>query len=68
LRTSAEIRATLSPVFFIVNWGVAQNGLVDPEYDHKIEAWLDKARRVMFLPRFVVSLFPAWDNCSKAGW
>jgi hypothetical protein len=30
-------------------------------------AWQDKAQRAMFLQRFVVSLFPAWDNCSKAG-
>ncbi len=30
-------------------------------------AWQDKAQQAMFLQRFVVSLFPAWDNCSKAG-
>jgi hypothetical protein len=32
------------------------------------DAWQDKAQLAMFLQRFVVSLFPAWDNCSKAGW
>ena len=30
-------------------------------------AWQDKAQRVTSLQRSVVSLFPAWDNCSKAG-
>ena len=31
-------------------------------------AWQDKVQQVTFLQRFVVSLFPALDNCSKAGW
>ena len=30
-------------------------------------AWQDKVQQVTFLQRFVVSLFRAWDNCSKAG-
>ena len=47
--------------------GLSQNELVDPGYDHKIEAWLVKVRRVTFLPRCAVSLFPAWGNCFKAG-
>lgn len=46
---------------------LSQNELVDPGYDPKIEAWLAKVRRVTFLPRCVVSLFPAWGNCFKAG-
>src|SRR6266550_3049889 len=46
---------------------LSQNELVDPGYDHKIEAWLAKVRRVTFLPRCAVSLFPAWGNCFKAG-
>src|SRR5207248_10294690 len=46
---------------------LSQNELVDLRYDHKIEAWLVKVRRVTFLPRFGVSLFPAWGNCFKAG-
>ena len=73
-QTSAEICATLSFVFFIVNsskgpdWKcLSQNELVDPGYDHKIEAWLAKVRRVTFLPRCAVSLFRAWGNCFKAG-
>ena len=45
---------------------LSQNELVDPGYDHKIEAWLAKVRRVMFLPRCAVSLFRAWGNCFKA--
>ena len=47
--------------------GLSQNELVDPGYDHKIEAWLAKVRRVTFLPRCAVSLFRAWGNCFKAG-
>src|SRR6266567_8763724 len=73
-QTSAEICATLSFVFFIVNsskgpdWKcLSQNELVDPGYDHKIEAWLAKVRRVTSLPRCAVSLFRAWGNCFKAG-
>ena len=46
---------------------LSQNELVDPGYDHKIEAWLAKVRRVTFLPRCAVSLFRAWGNCFKAG-
>ena len=47
--------------------GLSQNELVDPGYDHKIEPWLAKVRRVTFLPRCAVSLFPAWGNCFRAG-
>ena len=47
--------------------GLSQNELVDPGYDHKIEAWLAKVQRVTFLPRCAVSLSPGWGNCFKAG-
>jgi hypothetical protein len=73
LPISIEIRAALSPVFFIVIWFVrietrSQNQLVDLTSANKVGAWRDKVQQVTFLQRFVVSLFPAWDNCSKAGW
>ena len=68
-----EIRATFIARIFIVNWAVriethSQNQLVDLTSANKVGAWRVKVQRVTFLQRFVVSLFPAWDNCSKAGW
>ena len=65
-------RGVYRPIF-IVNWAVriethSQNQLVDLTSANKVGAWRVKVQQVTFLQRFVVSLFPAWDNCSKAGW
>ena len=46
----------------------SQNQLVDLTSANKVGAWRVKVQQVTFLQRFVVSLFPAWDNCSKVGW